>query len=74
MAVCQSLTYLKVFIRLGWRKHLSTRQPSFLLLVYNFKRMPFGLKNAPAVFQRTMEEVLRGCYHCASPYIDDIMV
>ena len=41
---------------------------------YSFKRMPFGLKNAPAVFQRTMEEVLRGCYHCASPYIDDILV
>ena len=41
---------------------------------YCFKRMPFGLKNAPAVFQRTMEEVLRGCYHCASPYIDDILV
>ena len=41
---------------------------------YSFKRMPFGLKNAPVLFQRTMEEVLRGCYHCAAPYIDDILV
>ena len=41
---------------------------------FSFKRMPFGLKNAPAVFQRTMEEVLRGCYHCSAPYIDDILV
>ena len=41
---------------------------------YAFNRMPFGLKNAPAVFQRTMEEVLRGCYEYASPYIDDILV
>ena len=40
---------------------------------YSFRRMPFGLRNAPAVFQRTMEEVLRGCYHCAAPYIDDIL-
>ena len=41
---------------------------------YSFTRMPFGLRNAPAIFQRTMEEVLRGCYHCAAPYIDDILV
>ena len=41
---------------------------------YQFNRMPFGLRNAPAVFQRTMEEVLRGCYEFASPYIDDILV
>ena len=41
---------------------------------FAFQRMPFGLKNAPAIFQRTMEEVLRGCYHCAAPYIDDILV
>ena len=41
---------------------------------YSFNRMPFGLRNAPAIFQRTMEEVLRGCYHCAAPYIDDILV
>ena len=39
-----------------------------------FNRMPFGLRNAPAIFQRTMEEVLRGCYKFSAPYIDDILV
>ena len=41
---------------------------------FAFKRMPFGLRNAPAVFQRTMEVVLGGCYSCSAPYIDDIIV
>ena len=41
---------------------------------YAFSRMPFGLRNAPAIFQRLMEEVLRGCYQWAAPYIDDILV
>ena len=41
---------------------------------FAFKRMPFGLRNAPAVFQRTMEVVLRDCYDCSAPYIDDIVV
>ena len=41
---------------------------------YEFTRMPFGLRNAPAIFQRCMEVVLRGCYGFSAPYIDDIIV
>ena len=41
---------------------------------YAFQRMPFGLKNAPAIFQRCMEVVLGDCYIFAAPYIDDIIV
>ena len=41
---------------------------------FEFKRMPFGLKNAPALFQRCMEVVLQNCYQFSAPYIDDVLV
>lgn len=42
---------------------------------YEFVRMPFGLKNAPSIFQRVMDDVLRAyigkiCF----VYIDDIII
>ena len=42
---------------------------------YEFKRMPFGLKNAPSTFQRVMDNVLRGLQNeiCAV-YLDDIVI
>ncbi|KAA5655218.1 RNA-directed DNA polymerase, partial [Pseudomonas aeruginosa] len=42
---------------------------------YEFTRMPFGLKTAPATFQRTIDNVLRGLQgiHCLV-YLDDIIV
>ena len=41
---------------------------------YEFSRIPFGLKNAPAVFQRLMDGVLNECFECAAPYVDDILI
>ena len=43
--------------------------------LYEFTRMPFGLKNAPAVFQRAMQSVLGDTLGVFSMvYIDDIVV
>ena len=42
--------------------------------LYEFQVMPFGLHNAPATFQRTMNEVLEGCDGFAGCYIDDLVV
>ena len=43
--------------------------------LFHFRTMPFGLRNAPAVFQRMMNRVLNGLQHLyALPYIDDIII
>ena len=41
---------------------------------FRFKVLPFGLKNAPAIFQRIMEQILRECKGWSVVYIDDILV
>ncbi len=41
---------------------------------YQYRRMPFGLCNAPSVFQRLMDEVLVECEDYAKVYIDDVLV
>lgn len=42
---------------------------------YEFRRMPFGLKNAPASFQRVMDNILRGLQNeICLVYLDDIVI
>jgi len=41
--------------------------------LFEFLRMPFGLKNAAQVFQRLMDGILRGLT-CAFVYLDDVLV
>lgn len=42
---------------------------------YEFNRMPFGLANAPAVFQRTMNTILGSArFSKATAYMDDILI
>ena len=41
--------------------------------LYEFQRMPFGLRNAAQTFQRFMDQVLRGLDFCYT-YIDDVLI
>ena len=41
---------------------------------YRFTVMPFGLKNAPAIFQTIMDNTLRPCNQFAVVYIDDVLI
>lgn len=41
--------------------------------LFEYIRMPFGLKNAPSSFQRFMNEVLHGLSF-AYCYIDDVLI
>ena len=40
---------------------------------YQFNRVPFGLVQAPAYFQKLINEVLKGC-NFAMGYLDDIII
>ena len=42
--------------------------------LWQWKVMPFGLRNAPPTFQRAMGVALEGCEHCSVVYIDDILI
>ena len=42
--------------------------------LFEFNVMPFGLSNAPAVFQELMSIVLNGCNAFAIAYLDDILI
>ena len=41
---------------------------------YQFRKMPFGLKTAPGIFQHFMDHTLRHHAHYALWYIDDILI
>ncbi len=41
---------------------------------FQYCKMPFGLCNAPSVFQRLMDVVLSDCVDCSCVYIDDVLI
>ena len=61
-----------------WQVPLTSRAKEVSAFVtpdglYQYKVMPFGMKNAPATFQRLINEVLAGLDGCEA-YIDDVVV
>jgi hypothetical protein len=42
--------------------------------LFQFTRMPFGLKGAPATFQRMVDRLLNGLGEFASAYMDDVII
>ena len=42
--------------------------------LFQFQRMPFGLKGAPATFQRMVDKLLDDIREFAGAYIDDVIV
>ena len=42
--------------------------------LFEFRRMPFGLRRAPATFQRLMNRLLQGLEDFVSAYLDDIII
>lgn len=44
--------------------------------LFHFKRLPMGLKNATAAFQRVMDHELRsgGCQEFAAAFVDDVLI
>ena len=41
---------------------------------FEFVRMPFGVRNAPAVFQALMTKLFSSCKKFCSPYMDDLVI
>ena len=41
---------------------------------FEFLRMPFKEKNAPAVFQSLMTSIMKECSKFAHPYMDDVVI
>lgn len=61
-----------------WQVPLSPRAQEISAFItptglYSYKVMPFGLRNAPATFQRLMNRVVAGLTGCAV-YLDDVVI
>ena len=41
---------------------------------FEFTRMPFGVRNAPAVFQEMMQKILHDTTNFATAYMDDVII
>ena len=56
------------------RRHSGLQSLLMDIVLFEWKVMPFGLKNAPPTFQRYMTLVMAECVSCCLVYMDDLLV
>lgn len=66
-----SAAFFRIKVPRNWRPLVAYRCDGS---DYWFKRMPFGLKTAPSVFQRYMDHILAPVRNFCFWYIDDVLV
>ena len=51
-------------------------KPTGDIKLYQFSRLPYGIKNSVAIFQRVMEAELElaGLSHCTQVFVDDVLI
>ena len=76
-----SLIFSTLDLKAGYHQiplnELSKKKTTFITHygLFEYNKIPFGLTNAPAVFQRTMDYILHDFIgECVFVYIDDIIV
>ncbi|KAL5496662.1 hypothetical protein EMCRGX_G012995 [Ephydatia muelleri] len=73
------LRFTKLDLRQAYQQlALEERSQEFVTVnihqgLYQFKRLPFGVASAPAIFQKFMDEILQGIPHVVC-YLDDILI
>lgn len=63
--------FLRIRIPIRWRHLTAFRSDG---VTYQFTRMIFGLKTAPATFQRYMDHMLKPYYDTSYTYMDDVLI
>ena len=79
-SVCQGKYFTRIDLKSGfWQISVyfkDRHKTSFVsnLGTYQWKRMPMGLTNAPATFQRIMNLVLQDLIQYCLVYLDDVVI